>query len=69
MRGRALGSGIRRSDRVPISIPIEAIGLDLVRGRPFCEKGKTILVSRHGAAIALSYALATDQELTIRCPD
>ena len=69
MREQTLGSGIRRSDRVPISIPIEAIGMDLVRGRPFRERGKTILVSRHGAAITLSYALATDQEMTIRCPD
>jgi len=68
-RTRTLGDGIRRSDRVPIFIPIEAIGMDLVRGRPFRVRGKTILVSRHGAAITLSYALATDQEMTIRCPD
>jgi hypothetical protein len=60
--------GTRRSDRVRICIPIEAVGVDLVRGRPFSEKGKTILISRHGAAISLKYALATDQEFTIRCP-
>jgi hypothetical protein len=60
-------SGTRRSDRIDLSLPIEAIGTDLNRGRPFCEKGKTTLISRYGAAIALQYALATDQELTIRC--
>jgi hypothetical protein len=42
--------------------------MDLNRGRPFCEKAKTTLISRHGAAIVLNYALATDQELTIRWP-
>ena len=31
------------------------------------KKGKTTTVSRHGAAIVLNYALATDQELAIRC--
>ncbi len=59
--------GTRRSDRVNLAIPIEAIGTDLTRGRLFCEKGQTTTVSRHGAAIALNYALATDQVLTIRC--
>jgi hypothetical protein len=59
--------GTRRTDRVQISIPIEAYGTDLKRGRSFCQKGRTSLVSRHGAAIVLNYALATDQELTIRC--
>jgi len=57
----------RRSDRVEISISIDAIGTDYHRGRPFCQRGQTLTVSRHGAAIALNYALATDQELTIRC--
>jgi PilZ domain-containing protein len=61
--------GVRRSDRVQISIPIEAIGTDLHRGRVFCQRGQTLAVSRHGAAIILNYALATDQELTIRCLD
>jgi len=59
----------RRSDRVQMSIPIEAIGIDYNRGRPFCHRGQTLAVSRHGAAIVLNYALATDQELTIRCVD
>ena len=58
---------IRRSDRVQISIAVEAVGTDLHRGRPFCQRGQTVVVSRHGAAIALNYALVTDQELTIRC--
>jgi hypothetical protein len=61
--------GVRRSDRVQISIPIEAIGTDYQRGWPFCKKGQTLAVSQHGAAIVLNYALATDQELTIRCVD
>jgi PilZ domain len=59
--------GTRSADRVQIAIPIEAIGTDLNRGRPFCHKGRTSVVSPHGAAIVLNYALATDQEFTIRC--
>jgi len=58
---------LRRSDRVEISIPIEAIGMDLTRGQGFCRKAETLAVSRHGAAIILNYALGTNQELTIRC--
>jgi hypothetical protein len=61
--------GPRRSDRVQISIPIEAIGTDYQRGWPFCQKGRTLTISQYGAAIVLNYALATDQELTIRCVD
>ncbi len=57
----------RRSDRIEISIPIEVRGTDLTRGREFCQKAETLAVSRHGAAIILNYALATHQELTIRC--
>lgn len=60
-------TGARRTDRIHISIPVEAIGTDFHRGRPFCQKGRTLIVSRHGAAVVLNFALATDQELTIRC--
>ena len=58
---------LRRSDRIEIPIPVEAIGADLTRGQTFCQKGETLAVSRHGAAIVLNYALATNQGLTIRC--
>ena len=61
--------GLRRSDRVQLSIPIEAIGTDYHRGQPFCKKGRTLAVSQHGASIILNYALATDQEFTIRRVD
>lgn len=43
------------------------IGTDPNRGRPFCERGNTSIVSRHGAVIIVNSSLATDQELTIRC--
>ena len=59
--------GTRCTDRVEISVPIEVFGTDLKRGRPFRHTGHISVVSRHGAAIVLNYALATDQELTIRC--
>jgi hypothetical protein len=59
----------RRSDRVQVSLSIEVIGTDYQRGQPFCHAGRTVTVSLHGAAIALNYALAADQEFTVRCID
>ena len=58
---------LRRSDRIDIALSVEAIGNDFTRGQPFCQKGETLSVSRHGAAIILNCALATNQELIIRC--
>jgi hypothetical protein len=65
--GNTSSDGARLTDRVQISIPVEAIGTDLNTGYSFCERGCTSVVSRDGAAIVLNYALAIDQELTIRC--
>lgn len=61
--------GARRSDRVQLSLSIEVIGTDYQRGQPFCHPGRSVTVSLHGAAIALDYPLAADQELTVRCID
>lgn len=59
-------NGTGHTDRLQISIPIEAIGTDLTGRGVFCQRGQTLAISRHGAVIALGYALATDQEMTIR---
>ncbi len=57
----------RRSDRVSLSIPIQVMGTD-VSGSYFTEQAKTIVLSRHGAAIILNRRLAPNQEIVIRRP-
>jgi hypothetical protein len=58
-------SQTRRSDRVAIELPISVSGTDAL-GRVFVEETVTVVISRHGAKIALSRKLYPDQELTIR---
>jgi hypothetical protein len=56
----------RRSDRIPIAVPIQAKGTDS-QGKPFDEKTRTVVISRFGATILLTRPLASGQELLIRC--
>jgi PilZ domain len=59
--------GRRRSERVHIEFPVEVRGTD-AQGHPFSERGRTSLISRHGAVIVLGRDLATAHGLIIRCP-
>ncbi|MGD0694113.1 MAG: PilZ domain-containing protein [Terriglobia bacterium] len=56
----------RRSDRISLELPLQLSGTDCL-GEGYIEEGHTILLSRHGAKIALNRKLAPDQELTLRC--
>jgi len=55
----------RRSDRISLSIPVQVVGRDL-SGEEFQEKGRTVVVSRHGATVLLNRSLAVDQEIALR---
>ncbi len=55
----------RRSDRIALAIPVQVVGRDL-SGEEFQEKGRTVLVSRHGATVLLNRSLAVDQEIALR---
>jgi len=57
----------RRSDRISLEVPIEVAGTDAF-GQFFTEGGRTLLLSRHGAKIALSRDLVPDQEVQVSCP-
>jgi len=57
---------VRRSVRVPKSIPILLIGSDLT-GKMCMEKTKTVDLSRYGLALVSRHKLALDQEITVRC--
>ncbi len=57
--------GKRRSDRVDLSFPIELLGTD-VSGEYFVQQARTVVLSRHGAAILVNRRLAPTQEMVIR---
>jgi hypothetical protein len=56
----------RRSDRVHLVFPIQGIGTD-AEGNLFEGNGHTVVISRHGAVIALNRKLAVEHQLTVRC--
>ncbi|MGE5326503.1 MAG: PilZ domain-containing protein [Deltaproteobacteria bacterium] len=56
----------RRSDRVPVELPIVVTGTDAM-GAGFLEQTRTVMVGRHGAKIRLVRMLVPDQEINIRC--
>src|SRR5271169_2729 len=56
----------RRSDRVAIELAVQVLGKDRW-GKRFVEDTVTAVVSRHGAKIFLTCALAPAQELRLRC--
>jgi hypothetical protein len=57
--------GVRRSSRIPREIAILLVGSD-VEGKMFSERTKTVLLSRYGAGIVSTFALAAEQELILR---
>ena len=57
----------RRSDRVEISLPIEVSGTDPKKNQSFRQRGQTLVISRHGAAVILQVPLATNQQITVHC--
>ena len=56
----------RRSDRVPVELPIVVTGTDAM-GAGFLEQTRTVMVGRHGAKILLIRMLVPDQEVNVRC--
>jgi PilZ domain len=56
----------RRSDRVPVELPIVVTGTDAM-GAGFLEQTITVMVGRHGAKILLMRKLVPDQEINVRC--
>jgi hypothetical protein len=56
----------RRSDRVPVELPIVVTGTDAM-GAGFLEQTHTVMVGRHGAKILLIRMLVPDQEINVRC--
>lgn len=58
-------AGIRRSDRVCLTLFLEAEGTDS-EGRSFKEQARTMLISRHGAVVVLNRALEAGQQVQIR---
>lgn len=56
----------RRSDRIAVKLPITVSGTDGM-GRDFLEETETLVLSCHGAKIALNRKLVPDLELSIRC--
>ncbi len=55
----------RRSDRVSVGVPIEVIGRD-IKGQPFVQLTRTLVISRYGACVPLAQRLAAKQEFVIR---
>ncbi len=57
--------GIRRSDRVALTLLLEASGTDS-NGQQFSEPTRTLLINRHGAVIVLDRELAPEQRIHLR---
>jgi PilZ domain len=56
----------RRSDRVPLELPITVSGTDCL-GSGFVEQTRTTMLGRHGAKILLKRKLVPEQEINVRC--
>jgi len=56
---------VRRSDRVTLTLLLEASGTD-IHGREFREPARTLLLNRSGAVIALERELGADQKIHVR---
>jgi hypothetical protein len=56
---------MRRSDRVSLTLPIEASGRD-VDGHDFSEQARTAVINRHGGVIVLHRKIASSQEIVVR---
>jgi hypothetical protein len=58
----------RRSDRIALQLRITVSGTDAL-GRVFMEETETLVVSRHGAKIALRRKMVPELELSVRCAE
>jgi hypothetical protein len=56
---------MRRSDRVSLTVLLEASGIDSL-GQEFKERARTMLINRGGAVIVLDRELKPEQEIRIR---
>ncbi len=56
---------MRRSDRVSLTVLLEASGLDS-QGQDFKDRARTMLINRGGAVIVLDRELKPEQEIQIR---
>src|SRR5579859_3352379 len=54
----------RRSDRISISLPLEATGID-AENRPFIDSAATVVVNRHGALIAIKRPLRIGEVIRV----
>ena len=54
----------RRSDRISISLPLEATGID-AENRPFIDSTATVVVNRHGALIAIKRPLRIGEVIRV----
>lgn len=59
------GNGARRSDRVCLTLFLEAEGRDEA-GQEFVEPARTLLISRHGGVLLLNRLLKPDEVLLVR---
>jgi hypothetical protein len=57
--------GMRRSERVALTLLLEASGRD-VNGQEFRDPARTILINRHGAVILLDRDVAPEQRIHLR---
>jgi hypothetical protein len=55
----------RRSDRVSLTLLLEASGKD-AHGQEFKDSAKTLLISRHGAVLILDRELTPEQQIHLR---
>jgi peptide subunit release factor 1 (eRF1) len=58
----------RRSTRLAAQLPIRVFGTDF-QGVDFVEDASTLIISHHGAKIALEHLLIADQEIRINCQE
>ncbi len=58
-------TAVRRSDRVCLTLLLEASGRD-AEGHEFAEPARTMLISRHGGVIVVHRALAAGQQVHLR---
>lgn len=63
--GVMTSEGVRRSDRVALTLLLEATGRD-VNGQEFRESARTILINRHGAVIVLERDVAPEQRIHLK---
>lgn len=58
---------VRRSERIPLAIPITVSGRD-ASGRSFKERSRTLIVNKHGGLIAVSHKLEKGSQILIENP-